>query len=264
MENIGTIFRTSNGFVPEGWNGLTDAYPLFLTQKAAMLQTSGSFFTTFPKDIARLAEGAYYAAPEGGEAPTPSAEELAATQFEYGVFSFPTIVSDYAEGTARANELTSGNIWIPKKDRAQNDLEVDFLMFWLSPQGMSIFLENKLDPNNLQGGIAGPPIVNDVALPPEWEAVFSNVTYIGNYEYSGAPGDKVARGFYLYEPTKREWALMVQQFFNEEITAEEFAQKYQQMLEDYWPEILEYLNVTDEDIDHPEKQPPNWVATMPF
>lgn len=263
MEQVGRIFKTEHGFVPEGWAGLSDAYPLFLTQKAAMWQVTGGFFTTFPKDVARLAEGAYYSAPEEGEAPTPSAEELAATVFEFGTFAFPTIDTPLVQGSARANELTQGYLSIPKKDRAQNDLEVDFLMFWASPVGMEIFLENKLDPSNLQGGIGGPPLIKGVELPAEVD-FFGNTAFIGNYEKPGAPGDKVARGFWFYEPTKREWAIMVQQFFAGEMTAEEFAENYQQLLEDNWDGLLEYLNFTPEDIDNPEKQPPGWVAGGPY
>ena len=41
MDKIGKIFKTENGFVPEGWMGITDSYPLFLTQKAAMRLWTG-------------------------------------------------------------------------------------------------------------------------------------------------------------------------------------------------------------------------------
>ena len=41
MEQIGRVFKTENGYVPEGWAGLSDAYPLFLTQRAAMRMVAG-------------------------------------------------------------------------------------------------------------------------------------------------------------------------------------------------------------------------------
>lgn len=259
MNQIGRVFKTSNGFVPEGWTGISDAYPLFLTQKAAMWMVTGGFYSSFPKDIRALAQGEYGGAAEVG------AEDFAAAElFEYGTFAFPTIVSDCAEGAARANELTSGNLAIPVKDRAQNALEIDFVMFWTSPQGMEIFLQNKLDPDNLQGGISGPPLIKNVSLPPEQAALFENSNFIGNYEKPGAPGDQVARGFFKYQETVREWATLVQQFYNEEITAEAFAESYQKLLEDRFDEILAYLNITPEDLESPEKQPPGWVAAGPY
>lgn len=259
VEQIGRVFKTSNGFVPDGWAGMNDAYPLFLTQKSAMWMVHGGFFTSFPKDIRALAEGEY-----GGNAEVTDEDSAAAKLFDYGTFSFPSLEGDCVQGKARANELTSGSLAIPKKDRAQNDLEVDFIMFWTSPQGMKIYLENKLDPTNLQGGIAGPPLINGVELPGEYANLFENTNFIGNYEKPGAPGDAVARGFFKYEPTVREWATMMQLYFNDEMTAQEFADSYQQLLEDNFDDILAFLNLTPEDLESPEKRPPGWVASGPY
>ena len=259
MTQVGRVFKTENGFVPEGWTGLADAYPLFLTQAAAMRMVHGGIYTSLPKDIRSLAQGEY-----GGKAEVTEEDSAAAVEFEYGRFAFPTIEGPCVQGTARANELTSGHLASPLKDRAQNDLEVDFVMFWTSPQGMKIFLENKLDQENLQGGIAGPPLIKNVALPGKWEDIFVQSVFIGNYEKPGAPGDAVARGFFKYEETKREWSIMVQEFFEGKLTAEEFAAGYQTLLEDNFDGLLEFLNLTHEDLDNPEKRPPGWVAAGPY
>ena len=259
MEQIGRVFVTENGFVPEGWAGMADAYPLFLTQKAAMRMVHGGIFTSLPKDIRSLAQGEY-----GGKAEVTEEDSAAAVEFEYGRFAFPNIEGPCVQGTARANELTQGYLALPLKDRAQNDLEVDFVMFWTSPQGMKIFLENKLDPENLRGGIAGPPLIKNVELPGEWAEIFATSVFVGNYEKPGAPGDAVARGFFKYEETKREWSIMVQEFFEGKLTAEEFAEGYQALLENNLDGLLEYLNLTHEDLDSPEKRPPGWVAAGPY
>ena len=259
MTQVGRVFKTANGFVPEGWTGMTDAYPLFLTQRAAMRMVHGGIYTSLPKDIRSLAQGEY-----GGQAEVTAEDSAAAVEFVYGRFAFPTIEGPCVQGTARANELTSGYLALPLKDRAQNDLEVDFVMFWTSPQGMRIFLENKLDTENLQGGIAGPPLIKNVTLPGKWEDIFAQSVFIGNYEKPGAPGDAVARGFFKYEETKREWSIMVQEFFEGKMTAEEFADRYQTLLEDNFDGMLEFLNLTHEDLDNPEKRPPGWVAAGPY
>lgn len=259
MEQIGRVFKSEHGFVPEGWTGMTDAYPLFLTQKAAMWMVTGGFYTSFPKDIQSLAEGAY-----GGSGEVDEEAAKAASEFEFGRFAFPNLEGPCVQGTARANELTSGALAIPLKDRTQNDLEVDFIMFWTSPQGMQIYLENKLDPANLQGGIAGPPLIKGVELPDQWKDIFAQSVFVGNYEKPGAPGDAVARGFFKYEETKREWSIMVQEFFEGTRSAEEFAQDYQKLLEDNFAGMLEYLNMTEDDLANPEKRPPGWVAAGPY
>ena len=47
------------------------------------------------------------------------------------------------------------------------------MMYLTSPEGYGVYLENKLDPNNPQGGINGPPIVQNVELPAEYaERIF--------------------------------------------------------------------------------------------
>jgi len=259
MEQIGKIFKIENGFVPDGFLGLKDSYPLFLTGKAVMRLDTGRIFTQFEKDVKALAEGAYT---------DPSAvskdEAKAATAFEIGTFAFPSMEGKCVQGKARANELPSGYLAIPKKDRKQNDLEVDFVMFWVSSQGMRIFLDNKLDPKNLQGGIQGPTIIKGVALPEKWQKILGSQPFIGNYEKPGAPADKVARGFWFYEPTKREWAIMVQDFFAGKLSSKDFSTKYQKLLEDNWAGLLKYLNFTEEDLKHPEKRPPGWVAGGPY
>ncbi len=259
MENVGRVFKTEHGFVPEGWAGMADAYPLFLTQQAAMRMVTGGFYTSFPRDIRALAQGEYAGAGEVEED-----QAVAAAEFEYGRFAFPTIEGPCVQGTARANELTQGYLALPKKNRVQNDLEVDFVMFWTSPEGMRIFLENKLDADNLQGGIAGPPLIRGVELPDPWKDVFANSVFIGNYEKPGAPGDAVARGFFKHEESKRIWSIMVQEFFAGERTAEAFAADYQQLLDDTFDSLLAYLNLTAEDLENPEKRPPGWVAAGPY
>ncbi len=259
MEEIGRVFKTENGFVPEGWAGMTDAYPLFLTQQAAMRMVHGGFFTSFPKDIRSLAQGEY-----SGSGDVNEDTAAAAVEFDYGRFAFPSMESPCVQGTARANELTQGYLALPKKNRIQNDLEVDFAMFWTSPAGMQIFLENKLDPENLTGGIAGPPLIKGVTLPAPWQDVFANSVFIGNYEKPGAPGDAVARGFFKHEESKRIWAIMAQEFFSGTRTAEEFAADYQQLFFDTFDSLLEYLNLTAEDLETPEKRPPGYVAAGPY
>ena len=112
MTQVGRVFKTENGFVPEGWTGMADGYPLFLPQAAAMRMVHGGIYTSLPKDIRSLAQGAY-----GGKAEVTEEDSAAAVEFEYGRFAFPTIEGPCVQGTARANELTSGYLALPLKDR---------------------------------------------------------------------------------------------------------------------------------------------------
>ncbi|MEM7133857.1 MAG: extracellular solute-binding protein [Chloroflexota bacterium] len=259
MTQLNRVFKTENGLVPSGWAGMDDAYPLFLTQQAAMRMVHGGFFTSFPKDVKSLAEGAY-----GGSAEVDEEDSKAAAEFEYGRFAFPSHEGPCVQGTARANELTSGTLALPIKNREQNDLEIDFVMFWTSPEGMKIYLENKLDQENLSGGISGPPLIKNVELPDPWQDIFASSVFVGNYEKPGAPGDAVARGFFKFEETVREWSIMVQEVFEGRRTEDSFAEDYQALLDDNFDGLLEFLNIEPEDLDAPEKRPPGWIAAGPY
>ena len=258
LQQVGRVFKTSHGYVPDGWSGMNDAYPLFLTQKAAMRMDHGGVFTRLERDVKSLSEGVYK------KKKADSKDVNAAKQFEYGTFSFPSIGSPCVQGKARANELTSGSLAVPKKSKKQNEIEIDFIMFWTSPKGIGIFLENKLDQNNLQGGIIGPPVIKGAKLPKKIAKQFQNTNFIGNYEKPGAPGDAVARGFFKYKPSVREWATMMQMYFNDEMTEKEWTKKYQSYLDNNFEKIIKYLNITEEDLITPEKKPPGWVAAGPY
>lgn len=241
---------------PPGWIGTTDAYPLFLTQKAAIRLDGAWLLSNFEKDIRSLAEGtySYTAAEKDAPTPTPAPEDKAATVFEIGSFNNPSMEGPEVDAPARTIEVNIGFWSIPKKDQVQNDLEVDFLMFVTSPDGYGLYLQNRLDPNNPNGGIAGPPIVKEAKLPDQYAERFANLKLIGNTEKDVA-GAYRSRGVADYQPTVREWVDLSQQYFTGKITLDEFLEKYQTALTNNFPGILEHLQLTEDDLKDPSKKP---------
>ena len=243
---------------PPGWIGVTDAGPLFLTQEAAIRLDGAWFFTSFEKQIRQLAEGTYGAAVgEGEPTPTPVPGGEQAVAFELGTFNNPSMEGPYADAPARTIEVNIGFWGIPKKDQAQNDLEVDFLMFVTSPNGYGIYLRNKLDANNLNGGISGPPVVKNVELPQLYADRFANVNLIGNTEKATA-GTYRSRGLNDYQPMIREWVDLAQQYFDGKISVDEFLTKYQASLEgNFETMVIEHLKWADglDALQTPEKKP---------
>lgn len=242
-----------------GWIGVSDALPLFLTQKAGIWLDGAWFFTSFEKQIKQLAEGTYGRAglQEGEPTPTPVPGAEQAVVFELGTFNNPSMEGPYVDAPARTIEVNIGFWGVPKKDQKQNDLEVDFLMFVTSPNGYGIYLRNRLDPNNLQGGIAGPPAIKDVQLPELYAKRFANVKLIGNTEKSTA-GTYRSRGLSDYQPMVREWVDLAQQYFDGKLAIDEFLSKYQAMLETHFEDLLtEHFNWADglAALDNPEKKP---------
>jgi ABC-type glycerol-3-phosphate transport system substrate-binding protein len=148
---------------------------------------------------------------------------------------------------------------VPKKDQAQNDLEMDFLMYLTSPEGFGVYLENRLDPaNTASAGINGPPIVKDVALPEDLAGKFGQLRLIGNTEKATA-GTYRARGISDYQPSVREWVDLAQQFFAGDLELQEFLDAYQASVDSLFPKILEHLQLTEEDLANPEKKPASQV-----
>lgn len=240
-----------------GWIGVTDALPLFLTQKAAIWLDGAWFFTSFEKNIKQLAEGSYGTVGEGTPTPTAVPGAAQATVFNLGTFNNPSMEGPLVQAKARTIEVNIGFWGIPKKDQAQNDLEVDFLMFVTSPQGYGIYLRNKLDPNNLQGGINGPPIVKNVVLPSPYKERFANVNLIGNNEKDTAGGYR-SRGVNDYQPMVREWVDLSQQYFQGTITIDAFLKAYQASIDtNFNAMVTDFLRWKGglSALDTPEKKP---------
>lgn len=243
---------------PPGWLGNSDAYPLFLTSQAAIRPDVAALLGNFERDLSSLAEGRYVSQAGDSEEATPlPAQDLAV--FEIGSFNNPTMEGELVNAPARTIEVNIGFLSVPKKDQAQNDLEMDFLMFLTSPDGFGVYLENRLDPNNAtSAGIAGPPIVKNVVLPEALAEKFAQLKLIGNTEKATA-GTYRSRGINDYQPSVREWVDLAQQYFAGDLELQEFLDQYQASVDSLFPEILEHMQLTEEDLASPEKKPASQV-----
>lgn len=227
-------------YCPPGFAGVTDAYPLFLTQKAAMWLDGGWFISRFDRDIEDLAK-------TGGEK---------ASIFGYGSFPMPTMEGPYVSGPIRTIEVPIGFWGIAKKTRAQNELAMDFLLFLTSPKGASIYLQSRLDPlNTTAEGIIGPLVIKGLELPPDLAEKFAQIKFIGNCEKLTA-GAYRSRGIGDLPVSVREWVDLAQRYFMEEIGLDEFLTEYQKSVQKHLPTLLRKVGWRMEDLDTPGKEPP--------
>jgi ABC-type glycerol-3-phosphate transport system substrate-binding protein len=250
----------SDRAAPPGWLGTADAYPLFLTSEAAIRPDVAALLGNFERDLRNLSEGRYIS-PAGGDTDTPAtplpSQDVQA--FEIGSFNNPTMEGPEVDAPARTIEVNIGFLSVPKKDQAQNDLEIDFLMYLTSPEGFGTYLENRLDPDNAgSGGINGPPIVKDVVLPADLAEKFAQLKLIGNTEKDTA-GAYRSRGVSDYQPSVREWVDLAQQYFAGDLELQPFLDAYQESIDNLFPEILEHLQLTEEDLANPDKKPASQV-----
>ena len=259
MEGFKEVFKPEN--LPPGWTGVngTTAYSLFLSGKCLFWLDGGWTIANIERDIADLAAGTFFSAGEGTPTPTPDPSYAGVKPFAFGTFDNPKMTAEEATCPwQRTIEWPVGFWSVPVKDAAQNDLEIDFMMYVTSPEGWGIYLENKLDPNNPNGGITGPTIVKGAQLPPELAAKFENLKPIGNTEKTTA-GSGFSRGIADYQPMVREWVNLAQQYFTDQIDLDTYIEQYDQVLRrpDLWEGLMEHMQLTEEDMQNPEKKPVN-------
>ncbi|HWE64632.1 MAG TPA: extracellular solute-binding protein, partial [Chloroflexota bacterium] len=111
-----------SSYTPPGWYGINQdtAYSLFLQQKAAILLDGGWRLSEFDKDLSNL---------------TVTKTKSALKPFTLGTFNNPSMTGPYVQAPARTIEVAIDFYGVPKKSFAQNKLNVDFLMWFTSPQG---------------------------------------------------------------------------------------------------------------------------------
>lgn len=236
-QNLHALLAT---YTAPGWFGINQdtAYSLFLQQKAAILLEGGSRLTSFDKDLKNL---------------TLTKTRHALKPFTLGVFNNPSMTGPYVEAPVRTISVAIDFYGVPKKSFAQNRLNVDFLMWFTSPQGYATYINASVASPN--GRLIGPPIVKNVELPASLRARFAAIKQIGNTEKSGTSGVG-ARGLDDYQPSVRTWVNLVQQYFSNRISTAQFARAEEQNLQSNWENVLKFDGLRDSDLRTPWKQPP--------
>lgn len=223
--------------------GTTDALPLFYQGKAAMYIDGGWRIPQFKRDMDKIASG---------EEITSGDDKIEGVQkFELDTFNMPSMEGPGIEAPARTIEVATGFLGAVKKEKAHDDLVVDFLMYYSSKDGFSKYmtagLENGWVPN-------GPPLVKNVELPEEYASMFANVKFIGNVQKGY--GQMIARGATGdIQESLREWYEYSQAFLTNKITVDDWAAKHKANVLKYWPETLKFLRITESDLENPQNQP---------
>ena len=218
-------------YVEEGFFG-TDfltAQNIFLQGKAAILLNTTSFAGSFDK----LMEAA-------------SATET----FDLGFFKSPPMTGDLV-GVDYTREIGGqvGFVGVINKDKAQNDLNMDFMMYYLSPDGQAVRYQAMLD-----NGLApeGTSLVKNAVMPDKWRELFAALKYDGAHPASNP--------FYVFSSgldaeSTRAFQDYSQQYFQGTITVDEFASLYQAALVASVPRYLTMMGMNATATDDPSKSP---------
>ena len=76
------------------------------------------------------------------------------------MFNNPSMTGPYVQAPARTISVAIDFYGVPKKSFAQNRLNVDFLMWFTSPQGYGTYIKASVASPN--GSLVGPPIVKNM------------------------------------------------------------------------------------------------------
>ena len=224
--------------------GTKDSLPLFYQGKAAIFLDGAWRLAQFKRDMDLLTAGKEIV---GGDQKKIDGVK----QFKLGTFNMPSMSGDGIEAPARTIEVAVGFIGAVKKDKAHDDLVVDFLMYYSSSEGFGLYMTGGLDAGWTP---AGPPLVKGVVLPVQYSDLFKDLQFIGNSQKGfgqmvarGAPGD--------VQQSLRDWYGYSQQFLIGKITVDQWATQHKANIMKYFNDALKASKINPTDLDNPQNAP---------
>lgn len=240
--NFAKIFPKYAGgdaFFSAGDSGISD---LFYRGEAAITLQGGWALISFQRTLDEVKENGSYVDEEGNT--------VTAEAFELGTFNMPTMTGDGIEAPVRTIEVPSSGFCVLNKDQEHNDLVADFLMYYTSTEGMSIYVDAFLAAG---GSLDGPCYVYGVEFPQQYASLFENLVSIGNVQ-CGYPSVFMSGVPYVDE-SAREFDNLAYDYLNGKITVDEFLTKAGQNLLTYLPYLQQAVNISDADLENPANAP---------
>jgi len=237
MENLKKLFAyTEPGFF--GVNA-EQAYSLFLTGKAASMMSTPGAYWQLPKDMADEKKTGV----AGGAKP-----------FEFGFFNMPSMEGPEVLAPARTIQIPIGFYGLVSKDAKQTEIGIDFMMYLTSPEGYKVYVT--AIQNSKDASLAGAPALRDIELPEEMAKAFANFEPIGNTEGFPSANNSLARGLWDHQPSVQEWVGLIQQYFGDQLTIDQFLTQYQASVDKHFPGAMKEKKFEMSDLDTPERKPP--------
>ena len=123
------------------------AKTLFYQGKAAMMINMASGIVEYNNDMKALDSGEEVENSEGN-----AIENV--QKFTLGTFNMPSMEGDAFEAKARTIEVSNGFVGCISKDQAHDDKVVDFLMYYSSSEGQSVYIDAGLEDDMVPAGMS--------------------------------------------------------------------------------------------------------------
>ncbi|MBQ8611827.1 MAG: extracellular solute-binding protein [Oscillospiraceae bacterium] len=230
----------------DAFYGCTDCMPAFYQGKAGMILNTGGFAVSFANDQKKLAAGGTIG--EGEDAIE------GAKQFRLGSFPMPSMTNESGkwgadeifQSPARSIEVSNGFTGAFNKNAEQVKHVVDFMMYYSSSVGHSLFLEAAFAAGWVP---AGNTLVYDCDYPDDVEAALSSMEFIGNGQNA-----IFARGLSDNPESTRAFYDLAIQLCKGEITSQQYVEKMAEQHMKYFNECLP-ASIAISDFANPANEP---------
>ena len=241
-EMVGNIAQIFPRFASSDFFVTNDSYTPFLQQKVAMIVDGTWNLPQIQKDFASLSPDRIKAL----KLPAGSSFK----PFEWATFENPPMQSSLVNSPVRSIESAAGEyLSIIKKNQAQTNLAVDFLLFWTSQPGYKTFLDSQEKSPSFSP--SGPIEVRRVEDTADVQKLFSAVKFLGNAEAS------YNNQFLSWGGgnTQRDVRNLLKSALDGHITPQAFGTQLQAYLTSNLDTILKQEALTRADLDNPARQP---------
>jgi len=227
------------------WSGI-DTYARFIQGQSAMFPLTFPTYWTLQKDLTSMDAARREALGLPADATAPA--------FGASAFKWPSMTGPLVIGPARGVESYQGEyLGAIDKNAEKTEVDVDFLMFWLSKAGYQPWVDG-FAASDLWTP-SGNLLVRDVVVPDKYAAVLDAIVSVGNAE--AAPN-----GFLMWTYGglgtlwQKESEEMIKGVLAGDVPPADFGPRYQEMLtETYWTDVLKELKLTEDEVINPQLQP---------
>jgi ABC-type glycerol-3-phosphate transport system substrate-binding protein len=235
---------------------LTKLVPRYAT--ADFFTSSSSYLAFLRGQAAMLVDGAWtmYQLAQDLAGPTPGRlqqlglQEETVKPFEWDVFEFPPMRGPLVQSELRPFEGTTGNhLSVVDKGPDHTEMVMDFLMFWVSDEGYTAFLQGEAKANALTP--QGPLLVSGVSYDRQVEDLFAKVRLRGSIPPAYGTFWVLGAGGRSTVDLRNHFVSVLQGKFD----PQDYATRLQRYVESHLDEMMETAGLSADDVANPARRP---------
>ena len=171
-------------------------------------------------------------------------------KFTLGTFNMPSMEGPEFEAKARTIEVANGFIGCISKDQDHDDKVIDFLMYFSSSEGQSVYIDAGLENGMVP---AGQSLVYNISYPDEIQNAFDSLKLIGNVQKDF--NNQLARGIGESADNFRNFYEYSYDFLTGKIDVNAWAQKHQENITGHFEKAMAEKGVGASDLANPQNAP---------